>query len=223
MHNHKSWLDNEYRQWTRALQSSTVHNFKEHPQVRRMLSIGTEFPFSVMGGLTPETVSLISLIDSIGYSHAVDPRLISGNCARMVWYARQILNRKPSNIIEIGGGSGQFYAVLRALGYASSYYIADLPEVQAFQHRYLEEVSRRTDLYLEQSYMKNYKFCISLYALGEFDDLTKHQYIHNVVNKCKHGFIVWNPHSGASSLIGFKCKVQDEYPLLNPGNKQLEW
>lgn len=34
---YKEWVDNEYQLWVKAIQESTVHNFKEHPQVKRML------------------------------------------------------------------------------------------------------------------------------------------------------------------------------------------
>lgn len=219
---YEEWLDNEYRQWVGALLSSTVYNFKEHPMVKRMLG-EIAWPEDFIPVLTSEQMDLIETIDNIGRHRHED---ISGTCWRMVYYADMILRRKNINmnsIIEIGGGSGQFYAILRALGYTGSYYIADLPEVQAFQHRYLKEVEHQTDLYLAQSYPMSFRFCVSFYALGEFDDLTKAWYIQTVVSKCPHGFIIWNPHSGATADIPFKCTVQDEYPLLVEGNKQLEW
>lgn len=217
---HKHWLDNEYRKWIAALGESTVHNFKEHPMVKRMLG-EIEFHEPVMEGLDLGTLSLLAKIDHIGYLDVAHPLTISDTAARMVYYARKVLERNPKSIVEIGGGVGQFYAVLRALGYEGEYYIFDLPEVQAFQRAYLAEVGKQTGLYLPQKL--NYDFCVSFYALGEFDDQLKDWYIENVIRKCRHGFVIWNPHSGASKEIPFDCKVSPEYPMNHPDCKQLEW
>jgi len=214
MNSHKTWLDNEYRQWSRALASCTVHNFKDHPMVRRMLG-EIEWPAPLPYGID---LGLMTRIDNIGRSV---PSEISGTALRMLHYAQQVLERNPPSIVEIGGGVGQFYTVVRALGYQGGYYILDLPEVWAFQVKYLVEVERQTGLCLPQDL--HYDFCVSFYALGEFDDETKDWYVEHVVRKCLHGFIVWNPHSGASDVIDFHCMVTDESPLINPGNKQLEW
>jgi hypothetical protein len=72
-------------------------------------------------------------------------------------------------------------------------------------------------------YSVHFDFCVSLYALGEFDDDTKNWYIQSIVKNCLHGFILWNPHSGASEEVTFPCTVTDEDPLLAKGCKQLEW
>lgn len=217
--NHKDWLDQEYRQWVQALLSSTVHNFKDHPMVRRMLG-EIDWPLSAPSGIDLE---FMERIDNIGRSV---PAGLSGTALRMIHYARQILERQPISILEIGGGAGQFCAVLTAMGYRGEYSIADLPEVHDFQERYLQEVHRQTGLPLLRPV--NYErmdrcFCASFYALGEFDDETKAWYVEHVVRKCPHGFVIWNPHSGASDRIDWPCTVRDESPLINPGNKQLEW
>jgi hypothetical protein len=221
VHPHKAWLDNEYRQWIAALRSSTVFDFKDHPMVARMLGeIRWPLPH-------PDAVDLdlLTQIDNIGRSTASG---ITGTALRMIHYAQIVLDRDPRSIIEIGGGVGQFYATLRALGYQGDYYICNLTEVQAFQRRYLQEVERQTGLRLPLSAPRmpldlQFEFCVSFYALGEFDDKTKAWYVENVVKKCHHGFVVWNPHSGASTAIDFPCRVMDEVPLLHAGNKQLEW
>ena len=214
---HKEWLDNEYRLWIEALNSCTVNNFKDHPMVKRMLGeIDWEERFLPM--ITSTEKELIRKIDNIGRSNPTD---ISGTCWRMVYYACQVLHRQPQSIIEIGGGVGQFYAVLRALGYKGDYFIQDLPEVMLFQNSYLRMVHLETKLNTTQSL--HFDYCVSFYALGEFDDETKAWYKELVIDKCPHGFVIWNPHSGATPTIPFKCEVKDEYPLLAEGNKQLEW
>lgn len=216
---HKQWLDNEYRCWVQALQESTVHNFKDHVMVKRMLG-DFEWP-GPWPTNTPQRLALLEKIDNIG--RAV-PCELSGPCWRMVYYADAVLERNPKSIVEIGGGVGQFYAVLRALGYTGRYFIFDLLEVKEFQAAYLTEVQKRTGLNLPfYQYPQSYEFCVSFYALGEFDDELKSWYVKNVVKRCAHGFVVWNPHSGADERVPWKCEIADESPLMSPGNKQLTW
>jgi hypothetical protein len=214
---YKQWLDNEYHQWVEALQICTVDNFKEHPMVQRMLG-DFEWPEQFKSKLEPKLQELLIQIDDVGREKK---GFISGVCWRMIYYARQVMQREPPSIVEIGGGAGEFYAVLRALGYEGEYYIYDLSRVKAFQYSYLRTLGYRTKLYLKQH--RYFDFCVSFYALGEFDDILKSSYIETVLNKCEHGFVLWNPHSGASAEIPFPCTMIDEYPLLDPGNKQLEW
>lgn len=219
MAGHKKWLDSEYEQWIAALRSSTVHNFKEHPMVKRMLG---EFEWldEFKPDINPEEREVLTAIDNVGRYQFKD---ISGACWRMIYYAKKVLEHAPESIIEIGGGSGQFYAVLKTLGFRGDYYIYDLPEVKVFQYKYLVEVMKVAGLVLTQIPLEK-AFCVSLYALGEFDDELKQWYVDSVIKKkCKHGFMIWNPHSGASSKIPFRCTVKDEHPLLAEGNKQLEW
>jgi len=214
---HKQWLENEYRKWIDALQASTVHNFKDHTMVKRMLG-EIQWPLPIPQDIDLE---LLTRIDNIGRSR---PSGISGTAARMIHYAQKVLERNPRFIVEIGGGVGQFYATLCALGYTGRYFIFDLEGVKAFQDSYLSEVERQTGVLLPRfQNPQAYEFCVSFYALGEFDDATKAWYVEHVVRKCPHGFVIWNPHSGASDMIDFPCRVTDESPLLHPGNKQLEW
>jgi hypothetical protein len=214
---HRQWLEAEYRQWVEALQASTVQDFKDHPMVCRMLG-EVDWPLPPPAGIDLE---LLTRIDNIGRSV---PREISGTALRMIHYAQIVFEIAPPSIVEIGGGVGQFYATLRALGYAGRYFIFDLPAVKDFQDRYLAEVERQTGLSLPRfQYPRSYDFCVSFYALGEFDDELKAWYVDHVVRRCSHGFVIWNPHDGASDVIDFACTVTAETPLTGPGNKQLEW
>jgi hypothetical protein len=214
---HREWLEAEYRQWSEALASSTIQDFKDHPMVRRMLG-EVDWPLPAPGGIDLE---LLKKIDNIGRS---EPGEISGTALRMIHYARKVLAQDPPSIVEIGGGVGQFYATLRALGYTGRYFIFDREDVKEFQACYLAEVERQTGLSLPfYQYPKSYDFCVSFYALGEFDDDLKAWYVEHVVRRCKHGFVIWNPHDGASDGIDFPCTVTAETPPTGPGNKQLEW
>lgn len=223
---HKSWLANEYTQWVQALNESTVHNFKEHPMVKRMLGEIDSIPFITghEGALWPPVgrydYNLLNTIDSIGKNNMEGT---SGTGYRMIYYAQKIFKINPPSITEIGGGVGQFYAILRALGYKGEYFIADLPDVVRFQKSYLAEVYIQTGLHLPLLKEPKYDFCCSFYALGEFDDETKKWYVENLVNKCKHGCIAWNPHSGASDHPEYIQHDMQIEPGIEEGIKIIQW
>lgn len=232
MSDYKQWLDNEYKLWIEALQQSTVNNFKLHPQVKRMLG---EVPGNIFneciapGKMSAERFQLLCRIDQIGFDGKHEESL-SGHAMRLIHWAIQILRKKPESIVEIGGGVGQLYATLRALGYKGIYSILDLERIRMFQETYLKEVSNATGL--DTSLLrvpplyKDAEMVVSLYALGEFDEMLKKLYFDNVISECPHGFILWNPHSGASndtSLFKHKVKIELESPCIHPGNFKITW
>lgn len=188
--NHKQWLDNEYKLWVDALQSCSVNNFKDHPIVKRMLGeIDPQLFHQAM-----HLQHILLPIDNIGRTV---PGPVSGVCLRMAWYAMKVIELAPASIVEIGGGVGQFYAVLRALGYKGSYYIYDLEDVQKFQQIYLNECSKRINISLSLRKTDKPEMVVSFYAFGEFDDYLKQSYM-PLIKDSKHGLIAWNPHSGAT-------------------------
>jgi hypothetical protein len=214
--NHKDWVENEYRLWVDALKESTVENFGQNLMVKRMLGEVNAFDYyPILGAINEPKWEKLFQIQTLGGN-------FKGIVARMIYHAQQVLKSNPSHICEIGGGVGQMYAVLRALGYEGKYFIFDLPEVKEFQRKYLDEVTKRTGLNTDLEY-GDFDFCYSAYSIGEMDDETKDWYIENVVKNCWHGLIIWNPHSGASDKIGFDCNVEPEYPLTSPNNKILSW
>lgn len=220
---HKQWLDNEYSEWVKALQESTVHNFKEHPVVKRMLGeIDIDLFHPARPGFPPLQLfwKTILTIEDIG---KVTDWGMTGTAYRYLYYAQEILKRNPTRICEIGGGVGQFYAILRAIGYTGEYYIEDLPEVNKFQRKYLKEVKSQTGVECPLKYHIKPNFVVSFYAFGEFDDELKKEYFNKVIKWVKHGYIAFNPHSGASddlSLFKHDIKVT---PGLEPGIKIVEW
>ena len=216
---HKQWVDNEYQQWIKALQESTVDNFGDHPMVKRMLGqMGVGKTIQFMRQVDEKIFFKIFDLIDIG----CDFNDYEGNFIRMAYYAEKVLRNNPTSIVEIGGGVGQFYAVLRALGYKGKYFIYDLPEVKEFQRKYLDRVTELTGLNTDLEFT-NFDYCVSFYALGELDDETKEWYVESVVKQTPHGMIVWNPHSNASKEINFPCKIEPEYPLTHPDNKFCVW
>lgn len=216
---HKEWLDNEYRQWVEALSECTVHNFKEHPMVKRMLGEPDSLLWIKANEGIKYDLSLVGCIDTIGRR---DDGCISTLAQRYVYYAKEILKRNPSSICEIGGGVGQFYAILRALGYKGAYYIRDIKPVREFQMKYLQEVERATGLKTMQTVCE-FDILVSFYALGEFDDETRKSYA-NTIDFCPHGYIAWNPHSGASDDLSIFSKHNIKVtPGIEEGIKIIEW
>jgi hypothetical protein len=149
----------------------------------------------------------------------------------------------PIKIVEIGGGYGGFCSIIDCLskdrGLAiDSYGIYDLPDVQKFQKHYLDNTLEKSTYgiknlnFLDSSnlhlFKNEYNYCISFYALGEFDPPVKYNYINNVISKIKNGFILWNPHrdrdeSGEKLLLKYhpELKINPEYPLTSPYNLEI--
>lgn len=228
--NHKIWLDKEYADWVKALSESTVHNFKEHPGVKRMLGeIGRDVFYDHVKGYSRDRSDIaktVVKIDMIGYSESFEDRPFvwpTGNCFRMIYYAVEVMKRNPSSICEIGGGVGQFFAILLALGYQGDYYIEDLPEVKEFQREYLHEVCIQTGIQTYQTTGNKFDMLISFYALGEFDNETKYGY-KKLIDETPHGYIAFNPHSGASdSLSIFENHFVKVTPGIEEGISIIEW
>jgi len=224
---HKQWLDNEYSEWVKALKESTVHNFKEHPGVRRMLSLDLDrlvFWDQVERWANGDMklVDTIAKIDLIGYEK-LPTILPTGIGFRNIYYATEVLKLNPSSICEIGGGVGQFYATLRALGFEGNYMIKDIIEVELFQIKYLEEVEKQTGLELPQFEGARVDLLVSFYALGEFDAAKRQRY-EQLIDETPHGYIAWNPHSGASdSLSIFENHDIKVTPGIEPGVSIIEW
>lgn len=224
---HKEWLEKEYSEWIKALQESTVHNFKEHPGVKRMLGeIDRNVFFDHIKGWSGNNMTVVNhvvKIDLIGFDKEAPTLMPTGNCFRFIYYAQQILKRNPSSICEIGGGVGQFFAILLALGYQGDYYIEDLPEVKRFQREYLHEVCKQTGIQTYETTGKKFDTIVSFYALGEFDAATRQQY-EQLIDETPHGYIAWNPHSGASdSLSIFENHDIKITPGIEPGISIIEW
>lgn len=248
---HKQWLTNEYDQWQKALNESTIDNFKQHPAVIRMIGLEDDHQqFAPLIQNLEIPWKDIETIDRIGKPPVcivINSCKISGVCLRYIYYADKIL-KKLSEIdarivLEIGGGYAGLFSVLSLIkNYRrikiDNYTISDLPESNAFHFKYLKETVgdsiirgfNSTVINHIKENKTNFQYIISFYALGEFDNKTKEDYIHNVISKIPHGFIVWNAHSGADDTGIELIKkyhptlvVQPENPLTSPGNIQLTW
>ena len=252
---YKKWVDNEYTSWEKSLvdiikSENDFSNFKSNDWVKRM--VGTSSLEDLFISDDPSLPWLeIEKIDQIGNPPETEFILnsyrISTITLRYVYYAKKILelikDYSRIRIVEIGGGYGGMCAILNLLAKnkkikIEEYAIYDLEGVQEFQNYYFSQVKIITDIGINSvnfldfkdldSFNGNYDYLISFYALGEFDDTTKHDYINKVISKVKNGFILWNPHRSKDE-IGEKlllnhhpnAVVKKEDPLTSDHNLEI--
>jgi len=254
--NYLTWLNNEYSLWGQALSAClednvSFLNFKKNPQITRMIGLSNfeEIYFDLVKNLDVPWDEL-QRIDSIGSPHfteSVNGVKLSAVTLRYIFYASKVLeNIKKVNlnkIVEIGGGYGGFASILDCIAKhqmfsIENYYIYDLPKVQLFQKKYLNQcLTDGTSGILNINFMDCYNldksnvdnfYCVSFYALGEFDRDTKNNYIDKIVSKAKNGLILWNPHDyrdidGEKKIIEYhsNAKFFAEYPLTSNFNLEI--
>ena len=91
--------------------------------------------------------------------------------------------RNFDNIIEVGGGIGEFARIARGYGYKGTYQLFDLPEIQRFQKYYLELLD--VDFVTEPSQLTKRKgrtLFVSTWALSEIPMSLRRQ----IVERVKH-------------------------------------
>lgn len=230
-------------------------NFRQENNVERMLEMQALYadPFVLKTKDLTVPWRKIEAIDNIGNPNnkinvniGVNEFTISCTFLRYVYYANKILNilkdNKDIRIVEIGGGYGGLCAIMHLLARfrnitIAKYDIYDLPEAQKLQRKYLgitiakSEFGIKNIAFLDsnnvEAYNCQHNFCISFYALGEFNMPVKNNYIDNVVSKTEHGFILWNPYEedkdGENLLKQYHSNLQitEEDPLTGPNNLEI--
>lgn len=255
MENYKEWVDNEYQLWEEALSfcmedSGAFDTFKSLPQIQRMVGVSNfEGVFLDLVKDIDAPWEEIEKLDSVGAppsTESINGFNISTITLRYLYYANKVLNElgNAKRIVEIGAGYGGFCSILNCLALhrkisIDEYSIYDRKKVQAFQSYYLKKILRSNEfgiknvffpnpLDLEQS-LNRIDFCVSFYALGEFDKETKHNYINKIVSKVDNGYIIWNPHTasdpdGELLLLKYHPKLRktEEFPLTSPYNLEIK-
>ena len=243
------WVNNEYSQWGSELlgcieDSEKFSTFRRLTWVKRMIGIleadGTFFTITKDLHIPWDEIERIDNIGSPEIFELINGYKISPITLRYVYYANEILghiSRGDIKIVEIGGGYGGLCSMIFCLAKSrginiSKYSIYDLPNVREFQKHYLNSIGVNNVDFLDSSNLDNftgiYNYCISFYALGEFDDSTKNNYIEKVVSKVSAGFILWNPHqgedqSGINLLNKYhpNMRISKEFPLTGQYNLQI--
>lgn len=249
---HTAWLNYEYSQWEKSLNNIDFYKFKQHQAVIRMIGLeDLHLPFITLIADLDLPWQQLEAIDKVGSpKQTVDINgvKLTGVCLRFIYYANKVLDtikHYPSkSLVEIGCGYGGFCATIQVIAKhkkikLDSYFMFDLPDVLNFQAKYLSEVLYNTGIryenirYLYSSDAMKFKinadYLMSFYALGEFDNDTKANYINSIVADVPHGLLLWNPHSGANASTDLlkavhpTINVKQEYPLTSIDNKEVTW
>lgn len=216
---YSDWVNNEYKKFENELKTASLENFKELPQVRRMLSLdGAYKDFCELTKNLDVPWNEIKEADSIGGK--------SGLVYRYVYYADKILKKEFNSIVEIGGGYGGFAVTLQIMAKRKiNYSMHELPEVKKFQQKYFERVGVKVS---HPTKFKEYDYLVSMYSLGELAKPEKTKYITELLPKVKHGLIIWNDHfeEDIESIELIKklkpnCIIKQEFPLTAPLNKEI--
>jgi hypothetical protein len=224
------------------VESGDISNFKSHPDYTYMLEhvsyeLGTEYLKCLMDHTSisiQECMEFCTLNDSQGnptmysYTHKDVTFTCSPTSLRYLYHAHLILTHYESlglpniNIVEIGGGYGGLFLAVQYLRLKyrvalESYTIIDLPEINALQKLYIENVphSLQVDFVDATTYGKDIQkpnMClISCYCFSEIDYTHQSRYIISLFPRIIHGFIAWN-HIPTYNF-GFKFREVPEIPL----------
>jgi putative sugar O-methyltransferase len=145
------------------------------------------------------------------------------------------INKK--NIIEIGGGYGGQYTILKQLFTPLKYSFVDLPTVLPLTEKYLKKLNIDNNVYFidgknkKNIYENEYDLVISNYAISECNEETQQFYIDNILINSKHGYITHNQFNGYDlnkfiSILkesGKDVKSVPERPMTGRKNIILIW
>lgn len=137
------------------------------------------------------------------------------------------------NIVEIGVGYGGQCKMINDYFSVKSYQLIDLPEVLMLAERYLRKYEY-TNLKFGGDFSEKYDFVISNYAITECSKDVQCNYIDNIINNSRHGYITCNFISDQFNIdslskeefinrIKHSVNTMDEYPLTYNNNIILYW
>ena len=137
------------------------------------------------------------------------------------------------NIVEIGGGYGGQYTVLRQFATPKSYTFIDLPLVLKLQKKYVEK-NKLDDIQVNFYSSDNLPnidadLVISNYAFSECITDIQDIYIDRVIKTSKNGYFIYNNFEGYKHeefikiLNSKKIKTFDEKPKTGTNNVLLVW
>lgn len=143
------------------------------------------------------------------------------------------------SFVEIGAGYGGQASILMKDFKVTKYSIFDLPEAQMISKYFLEELRNQTSATmctLFDNTKEIYDIAISNYAFSELPKEIQDQYITNVLQKSKRGYLIMN--SGLSNYTGRQdgkytltelreklppFDIFEELPKTGPDNYVIVW
>jgi putative sugar O-methyltransferase len=136
------------------------------------------------------------------------------------------------SIVEIGCGYGGQYTVLRQLFKPSQYTFVDLPPVLKLIEKYVKNLELN-DIplnFVTPQILQPIEadLVISNYAFSECTKEIQDVFLKQIVNNCKHGYMIYNNMNGYShsefiERCSKKVKVHAERPQTHPKNVLLTW
>lgn len=138
------------------------------------------------------------------------------------------------NIVEIGVGYGGQCKIINDYFNIKSYQLIDLDEVLKLSEKYLSKYNYNNLLFDNTIFKDEYDLVISNYAITECSKNIQLNYINNIINKSKHGYITCNYISDIFNInsmskqefiesINKKTHIIEEYPLTFHGNCVIIW
>lgn len=220
-------------------QNSVYTSILEHTSKEQALQYiryieGSKLDFSKIGKLKENdeqgTPAILSYGDA--YFNGISPSTI-----RYIKVLSEIVDifthLNGKDVVEIGVGYGGQCKILNDYFNIKSYQLVDLPVVQDLSKKYLGRYSYQ-NLDFSHNYRDSYDFVISNYAITECNKKVQLNYIHNIVNKSKHGYITCNYISDLFNIdsltkdefikaINKEVFIQPEYPLTHSNNFLMIW
>jgi hypothetical protein len=146
--------------------------------------------------------------------------VMSPNTARYINSALQIKSHfkflDRINVTELGIGYGGLCYIINCLFDVNSYGLIDLPPVQNFARKYLNQLEISNVQFVQPEYNDLF---ISEFCLSEFDDEQLYNYYDNHVIISKHIFLQMNLHEEERKTkflkrvtSDFDCIIRDEFP-----------
>ena len=114
-------------------------------------------------------------------------------------------------IVEIGGGYGGQCKIIKDYFNIKEYIIYDLDDVSKLQNKYLNKFNLsdfRTKSYTKIENEKNIDLVISNWALSELHPNIQEEYIKNILNNSKSGFLIWNYSKKSYSPVEMIKKIK---------------
>jgi putative sugar O-methyltransferase len=142
------------------------------------------------------------------------------------------LNLNDKTIVEIGAGYGGQYTVLRQLYKPKKYIFVDLASTLLLIEKYISKLGL-SDIEVEFMEGNNTKpvvsdLVISNYAFSECPTSIQDDYIANILEHAKNGYMIYNnmlgyTHEQLISKCSKAIKVNQEIPLTSSRNVLISW
>ena len=228
------------------IQTNSIHNFKNHPNIEYMTEhycLANYVPewyktiqqICLENFITDDIIrELLQLNEKLGSSYKNSTVLdvsCNGNSVRYVYMALLTYNylkqRDNIHFVEIGGGYGGYAVVVNKLfekmgKTISSYTMIDIENVIDVQQRYVSElISTNHFKFVQNTKLEELhpdSFLYSSYSLSEIDKQSRSSYYETVFKYIHHGMLFWNSLE-IDLPQHYQQTVVEEKPKTGPYNR----